>query len=100
MRNLTEQIYPFYSVQELATLMGYKLTQTRKVLLEKLKVPGTKIGNKWIFYLTDIKTCAPALFDSILEANHLNRLLTPLNQEASEETEDLDSPSLQQFLGR
>ena len=89
-RNLSTQVYPFYSIEDLATICGYSNAGTRIILLQKFKIPFDKLGNKYIFYLSDLRTHCPVLADSILECLGLNKLLN--NPSAPPTQEENNSP--------
>lgn len=44
--------------------------------MSRTKVPHNYQGRRFIFYLSDIRSFAPVLFQSILEANNLNDLIS------------------------
>ena len=69
-------VLPFYSITQLSEIFGMTRLGTRN-LLERMNLPHHFIGNKIIFYLSDIQTHQPELFSSILEANQLNALIIP-----------------------
>ena len=71
-----EKVLPFYSITQLSQIFGMTRLGTRN-LLDRMNLPCHFVGNKIIYYLSDIQTHQPELFSSILEANHLNSMLQP-----------------------
>ena len=69
-----QQIKVFYTVPELARLIGYSSQGARKFLF-KLNLPITLVGNRYIVYLTDLQSYCPTLYNSIMEAQNLNALI-------------------------
>lgn len=55
-------------------MIGYSVDGARK-FMNRLGVPTNYVGNKCIYYLSDLQTYAPELYASILEANNLNQLI-------------------------
>jgi hypothetical protein len=74
MKQNLRMVKPFYSVTDFSKMFGMSRLGTRNMLY-RLKLPYTYIGKRIIFYLSDIRDNNPALFASILEANHLNKLI-------------------------
>jgi len=69
-----QQIKVFYTVPELARLIGYSSQGARKFLF-KLNLPITLVGNRYIVYLTDLQSYCPTLYNSIMEAQNLNSMI-------------------------
>lgn len=61
---------PFYTVAELASIIGRHRNNTRNLLV-KLNVPITYIGGRYIIYHNCLRTYAPDLYYSIMEVQHI-----------------------------
>jgi hypothetical protein len=68
------KIRPFYTVPQLAKMIGYSSQGARKFLF-KLNLPINLVGNRYIVYLTDLQSYTPQFYNSILEAQNLNSLI-------------------------
>ena len=77
---IKKMVYPFYTITQLSNIFGMTRLGTRNLLM-RMNLPYHYIGNKIIFYLSDIQTHQPELFSSILEANQLNKMLQDRSQE-------------------
>lgn len=78
------KVYPFYSVTQLSEIFGMTRLGTRN-MLDRMNLPAHFVGNKIIYYLSDLQTHQPELFSSILEANQLNSMLHQPNPEPTRE---------------
>jgi hypothetical protein len=78
-------VKPFYSVPQLARLIGYSSQGARKFLF-KLNLPIHLVGNRYIVYLTDLQSYCPQLYNSILESQNINNLI---NKEVIEDNDTL-----------
>jgi hypothetical protein len=65
-------VRPFYTVSQLMKMMHYKSKQGCANALASLNIPHSLIGRKKVYFLSDIQTYCPPLFNSITEANQLN----------------------------
>lgn len=88
-----DKVLPFYSITQLSLIFGMTRLGTRN-LLDRMNLPCHFVGNKIIYYLSDIQTHQPELFSSILEANQLNAMLGKPNPEPFQDT---DFSSKEQF---
>lgn len=68
------KIQPFYSIADIAELMGYSKNGARK-FINNLNIPINKVGNKHIIYLSDLRNNTPEFYYSLLEANNLQSQL-------------------------
>lgn len=86
-----KHIKPFYCVTDFSKIFGLSRLATRNMLY-KMKLPYVYLGRKIIFYLSEIRDNNPALFASILEANHLNDIIA-----AQEDLSDQESCNKSNF---
>ena len=90
MKDNNQVVRCFYTVPQLAKMIGYSSQGARKFLF-KLNLPIHLVGNRYIVYLTDLQSYTPELYNSILEANNINALIK------KETLEDNDSFVKNQF---
>jgi len=69
-------IRAFYSIPELARMINYSSQGARKLFF-KMNIPITLLGSRYIIFLTDLQSFAPSLYNSILEAQNLNSMISP-----------------------
>lgn len=86
-------ITPFLTITKLSKIFGMTRLGTRNLLM-RMNLPYHYVGNKIIFYLSDIQTHQPELFSSILEANQLNKMI---QDNAKDELNDNDFNSKESF---
>lgn len=73
MRNLKNQLYPFYCTSELAEMCGASYEQMRRLLKQTpLWKQGFGGKVKRQFWLTDIQNTVPQLWDSIMLKDRIN----------------------------
>lgn len=87
---VTPKVKPFYTVPEIAKMIGYTSAGARKFLM-KLSLPITLIGKRYVVYLSDLQNYTPEFFNSIMESKNLNDILNskPINIEVDDELQEI-----------
>lgn len=74
MKNKKLPIRPFYTVPNIAKIMGYTSAGARKFLF-RMNLPIHLIGKRYVVFLTDLQLYCPEFYSSILESNNLNDII-------------------------
>jgi hypothetical protein len=73
-RSLYSKVYPFYSLSELANLIGYTRQGAYDLLIKNFNIPYHLINSKYIFYISELQSSNISLYESIIHSIQLNKL--------------------------